>query len=330
MPGYVGIDVSAKQLDVALTTGPGRLERSVFQQGPDGHRKLARYLKQRRVEGIVLEATGIYYLDCALALHQAGLPLAVINPRSAHHFGKVLLERTKTDRVDAAVLAEYARRMTPPRWQAPAADRLALRDLCRRIQRLTAMRTAEKNRLHALQAKAWSPRCLLDDLVDQVAELDRRIERLAHAALARIAEDAELKHRFALLMTAKGIAQTSALALIGELCLVPQTLRTRQLSRHAGLDVRLNESGDSRHKPGRLSKAGNVYLRRALHMPALSFVQHDPYAKAHYQALIARGKKKMQALCAVQRKLLTGLWACLHNNQPFDSSKLFAIRPENA
>ena len=330
MPGYVGIDVSAKQLDVTLVNDSGRRERNVFEQSPAGHRKLARFLKKRQIEGLVMEATGIYYLDCALALDQAGLPVAVINPRSAHHFGKVMLERTKTDRVDAALLAEYARRMTPPRWQAPAADWLALRDLCRRINRLTAMRTAEKNRLHALKAKRYSPRILLEDLADQIAQLDRRIERLAHAALAQIAEDAVLKHQLALLITTKGIAQTSALALIGELCLLPQTLRASQVSRHAGMDVRLNESGDSRHKPGRLSKAGNVYLRRALHMPALSFVQHDPYAKAHYQALIARGKKKMQALCAVQRKLLTGLWACLQTNQPFDSSKLFSIRPESA
>jgi hypothetical protein len=38
----------------------------------------------------------------------------------------------------------------------------------------------------------------------------------------------------------------------------------------------------------------------------------------------------MQALCAVQRKMLTGLWACMKTGQPFDSSKLFAIDPKNA
>jgi transposase len=330
MPGFAGIDVSAKKLDVALTSSPGRPEFTVFEQSPDGHRKLARFLKQRRVEAIVMEATGIYYLDAALALDQAGLPVSVINPRAAHYFGKVMLERTKTDRVDAGLLAEYARRMDLQRWQAPAADWLALRDICRRINRLTAMRTAEKNRLHALQAKQHTARILLDDVADQIAQLDRRIDRLAQAALAQIAEDVELQRLLTLLISAKGIAETSALALIGELCLLPRSLRASQVSRHAGMDVRLNESGDSLHKPGRLSKTGNRYLRAALHMPALSLVHHDPHAKAHYQALIGRGKKKLQALCAVQRKLLTGLWACIQNNEPFDSTKLFTVRPENA
>lgn len=330
MPGYAGIDVGAKKLDVALANGQCRPKRYVFEQTPDGHRKLVQCLKKHRVAAIVMEATGIYYLDPALALDQAGLPVSVINPRAAHHFGKVMLERTKTDRVDAGLLAEYARRMAPKRWQAPAAGWLALRDICRRINRLTAMRAAEKNRLHAFQSKQHTARLLLDDVADQIEQLDRRIDRLAQAALAQIDEDAELKRLLELLITAKGIAQTSALALIGELCLLPRTLRASQVSRHAGMDVRLNESGDSLHKPGRLSKAGNVYLRAALYMPALSFIQHDPHAKAHYQALIGRGKKKLQALCAVQRKLLTGLWACIQNNQPFDSSKLFAVRPENA
>jgi transposase len=73
-----------------------------------------------------------------------------------------------------------------------------------------------------------------------------------------------------------------------------------------------------------LSKAGNAYLRSALYMPAMSAIQWDTRAKAFYKALVARGKKKMQALCAVMRKYLTGLWACIQNDTPFDSSRLFS------
>ncbi|MGI9573258.1 transposase, partial [Alloalcanivorax xenomutans] len=81
--------------------------------------------------------------------------------------------------------------------------------------------------------------------------------------------------------------------------------------------------GTSVNRPGRISKAGNVYLRSALYMPALSAVRYDPNAKAFYEALVARGKKKIQALVAVMRKYLTGLWACLKTDTPFDSSRLF-------
>jgi hypothetical protein len=66
-------------------------------------------------------------------------------------------------------------------------------------------------------------------------------------------------------------------------------------------------------------------------MPALSAVRHDPNAKAFYEALQQRGKKKIQALCAVMRKYLTGVWACLKLDVPFDSSKLFSTEHlENA
>lgn len=330
MPGFVGIDVSAKTMDVAYLNGKRRAERNEFAQTLEGHRKLVKYLKKRRVEAIVLEATGIYYLDVALALSEAGLPVSVINPRATRHFAQVMMERTKTDGVEAELLAEYARRMDLRPWQAPDRKWLALRDISRRINRLINMRTAEKNRLHALQAKRHSAEVLLEDVTEEIGQLNARIERLAATALAWISQDPELKRRFELLTTAKGIAQASALALIGELCLLSDSLHANQVSRHAGLDVRLHQSGTSIQRPGRLSKAGNAYLRTALFMPTLSFIQRDPYAKAHYAALVDRGKKKIQAVCAVQRKLLTGLWACIRADEPFDSTKLFAIRPQRA
>ena len=85
-----------------------------------------------------------------------------------------------------------------------------------------------------------------------------------------------------------------------------------------------SQSGTSVHKLPRLSKAGNAYLRSALYMPALSASAHDPRAHAFYLALQGRGKKKMQALGAIMRKYLTGLWACVRYNQDFDSTKLFS------
>lgn len=112
--------------------------------------------------------------------------------------------------------------------------------------------------------------------------------------------------------------------MLGELSVLPRCLKARQVSRFAGLDVRLTQSGTSVNRPGRLSKAGNAYLRSALYMPALSAVRHDSRAQAFYEALLARGKKKMQALCAVMRKYLTGLWACLQTETAFDSTRLFS------
>lgn len=324
MKTFAGIDVGAKTLVLAWRRDGRTRGQASFEQSPQGHRALVKRLRALAPELVVLEATGVYYLDVAVALVQAELPVAVINPRSFHHFAKLKLGPSKTDGLDAPLLAEYAERLEPPRWRPPEPTRLALRDLGRQLNRLTATRTQAKNRLHALRAKRISFTLLLEDEGEAIAALDRRIERLTQAAYALLAQHQELAAQAQWLQSAKGVGRASTIALLGELAVLPPELRGAQLARHAGLDVRLCQSGTSVHKAPRISKAGNAYLRAALYMPALCAVRHDPRAGAFYQALQRRGKRKLQALCAVMRKLLTGLWACLKNHQPFDSSKLFS------
>ena len=328
MPTFAGIDVSARELTVALVNGSFKAQLSSFEQTPAGHKALVKYLKKRKVERVVAEATGVYYLDAALALDRAGLHLSVINPRAAHNFAKSLLESSKTDRIDAVLLAEYGRRMDPKRWQSPSPELLAVRDLGRRINQLTSTCVAARNRLHALSSKQCTDALLIEDAKDEIESLRQRIQRLTQAARERIESDPELSRMYQRLTSATGVAETSGIKLLAELCLLDRGMNSRQVSRHAGLSVRLSESGSSQNKPGRLSKAGNTYLRAAMHMPALVLIQHDPIARAHYQHLVDQGKKKLQALCAIQRKMLTGLWACIKTDQPFNSEKLFAIRPQ--
>lgn len=320
----VGLDIAAKTVECVVWR-EGRLSKPVrYAQTPQGHAALVRELQRLAPQHLVLEATGVYYLDLAVALAEAGLPVAVINPKSFRHFATLKLNGSKTDGIDAALLAEYGARMTPRRWNPPDPRRLALRDVARQINRLSAATTQAKNRLHALRAKRLTLPLLIEDEQAGIAELQRRIERLQQAARELIDPDPVLREAFIHLQAAKGIAQASAIALLGELGVLPEHLRAPQVVRHAGLDVRLNQSGSSVNTPGRLSKAGNVYLRAALYMPALSAVRHEPHTRAFYEALVGRGKRKRQALCAVMRKNLTGLWACLKRHEPFDASRLYS------
>ena len=329
MASFAGIDVSAHELTVALIKTDQKAQLSTFEQTPSGHKALVKYLKKRKTQRVVMEATGIYYLDAAMALKLADLNVSVINPRSAHNFARTMLENSKTDRIDAVLLAKYAECMNPKPWQAPRPQLLAVRDLGRRLNQLTGTKTAAQNRLHALASKQCTDPLLIEDVEDEIQSLKRRIERLGQAALERIEQDPELERMYRILVSATGVAQTSAIKIIAELCLLDRSMTSKQVSRHAGLSVRLSESGTSQSKPGRLSKAGNTYLRAALFMPAMVLVQYDPIAKAHYQHLVANGKKKIQALCAIQRKMLTGLWIAIKSDQPFNTEKLFIIRPEN-
>ena len=320
----IGLDVGAKSVEWVSRDAGRNSKADSCAQTPQGHAALIKRLQALAPVCVVMEATGIYYLDLAVALHSAGLPVAVINPKSFKHFATLKLAQAKTDAQDAALLAEFGERMTPPLWSPPEVQRLALRDIGRQINRLIAARTQAKNRLHALQAKQMTMPLLIEDEQEGIVLLDRRIARLEQAAVDLIQQDDVLQHQLQQLCTAKGIARSSGIAILGELCVLPVSLKAQQVSRYAGLDVRVCQSGTSVNRPGRLSKAGNAYLRAALYMPAMSAIQWDARTKAFYQGLVARGKKKMQALCAVMRKYMTGLWACIRQDTPFDSSRLFS------
>lgn len=324
MNAFVGIDIAAKTFDMVIRTDGKASRVEQFSQCSQGHAKAIAQLKALKPVLIVMEATGIYYLDLAVALVQAGLPVTVINPKSFHHFATLKLTSSKTDGVDASLLAEYGERMQPACWTPPDEACLALRDIGRQINRLTGARTQAKNRLHALQAKRSTLPLLIDDEQHGIDLLDQRIERLSHAALALIAQSETLSRHLANLRAAKGVGEATAVAVLGELSVLPRDLKAPQVSRFAGLDVRLTQSGTSVNRPARLSKAGNAYLRAALYMPVMSAVRHDPRAKAFYEALLSRGKKKIQALCAVMRKYLTGLWACMQTETAFNSALLFS------
>jgi transposase len=323
MTVYVGIDISAASFDVVVCQAGKFSKVERYRHTPDGHNKLIAKLERLKPAGIVMEATGVYYFDLAATLARAGQPVAVVNPKSTNHFARVKLQNSKTDAIDAALLAEYGARMEPRLWVAPDPHRQALRGIGRQINRLIGARAQARNRLHAMRATESTPALLIEDETQAVEMLEQRIERLRQAALELMEQAPELKRLHQHCCAAKGIGDASALAL-AELCVLPEHLKSGQVSRLAGLDVRLHQSGTSVNQKARISKAGNVYIRSALYMPALSAVRFDPSARAFYEALVARGKTKMQALVAVMRKYLTGLWACIKRDAPFDSSLLFS------
>jgi transposase len=143
-----------------------------------------------------------------------------------------------------------------------------------------------------------------------------------------IASDAILAQRFKLMITIPGIAETSALQVLGELATLSPELSARQWVAHSGLDPVHEDSGTSVHRRSRISRAGSRQLRRALYMPALVAAQRDPHLRAFYQLLQSRQKAKLQALIAVARKLLQAIYGIFRSQTPYDGNKLFpALSP---
>jgi transposase len=322
---FAGIDVGAEELVLTIRKNGKSHHPQKFTNTPADHTRLVKKLV--KLPGIIvcLEATGVYHFDLSIALHDAGIALMVVNPKSSHNFANVLMKNSKTDAVDAETLAQYAERMDFVAWTRPSNEKIALRSFARRIDALTRQKAAAKNNLHALSQSQENPKAVLRDVKLAISQLEKRIARLSKEAMVLIGQHAELERAFQLLTSIKGIAQASAIALMGELLLLPQGLSHREWVKFAGLDPRSFDSGKSVHKQARLSKTGNRHIRSALYMPALSAKQHDPHVKAYFQHLVDNGKKPLQALCAVMRKLIHAIHGMLKNNMPFDNTRFYAI-----
>ena len=322
---FAGIDVGAEELVLVILKNGKPFDPQKFSNTPADRARLVKKLV--KLPGIVvcLEATGIYHFDLAIALHDAGVLLMVVNPKASHNFAKVLMKNSKTDAVDAHTLAEYAARMDFVAWTRPSDETLKLRSFARRINALTGQKAAAKNHLHALTSTQETPKAVLRDAKLAITQLEKRIDRLTADALILIGKHSELTRILALLIGIKGIGETSAIALMGELLLLPPGLSHREWVKFAGLDPRSFDSGKSVHKKTRISKAGNAHIRSALYMPALSAKQHDPHVKAYFQHLVDNGKKPLQAVCAIMRKLLHAIHGMLKHNKPYDNTRFYAI-----
>ena len=322
---HCGIDVSAATLAVAVQReGSDGFERREFANAAAGHRQLILWLRRAHAPvRVSLEATGIYSLDVALALAAAeGVQVAVLNPRRFHQFAETL-RRSKTDAADAVALAEYSRRMPFVAWVRPSQAALELRAMSRHLATLSEEHARLKNRLHAAQGSANTPRCVRQDLRRSIAGLEKRLLRLRRQAMAAIASDAGLQRKFQQLTGITGIGEVSAVQLLGELAGLDPEMPVRQWVAHSGLDPVHQLSGTSVKKPSRISRRGNRHLRRALYMPALSAARFDPHMKVFYTQLQARHKTKLQALTAVARKLLHAIFGIFKTGTPYNGATLF-------
>jgi transposase len=322
---FCGIDVSAATLAVAVQSEDSdRFEHQEFANTCAGHKKLVAWLlRHSQAARVSLEATGIYSQDVALALAAAeGIEVAVLNPQQVHQFARSM-KRSKTDKADAVALAEYSRRMPFVPWRQPPLAALRLRAISRHIAALREDHSRLRSRLHAARASTATPDSVVKLLKESMARVQKSRLKLVREALAVIAQDAELQRKFELLKRIKGIAEASAVQLLGELAAMDPSMSVRQWVAHSGLDPQHRSSGTSVHPPSRISRRGNRHLRLALYMPALVASRFDPHMKAFYQQLKARHKASLQALVALQRKMLHAIHGSFKSNTPYNGAKLF-------
>jgi transposase len=322
------MDVSKDHVDVCCFDATGSRRTRRFPNTPAGHRRLLGWLGPTPTQ-VVVESTGRYSLDLTLTLYATeGTQVMVANPKALRGFAKAQMRRTKTDAVDAEVIAEviadYARRMPFEGWEPPTEVVRDLQAIARRIQALTVDRARERNRLQSTTDSASASRVVVNDIEVNLRHLARRINELIRQATRLVESDEQLRAACGHLTSVRGIAQKSAVLLLGELATLPDDMSVRQWVAHAGLDPKKHESGTSVKSPERISKVGNARIRRALYMPAHSAIRHEPRVGAFYEKLLRKGKPKMVAIVAVMRKLLHAIYGMLKHGEDFDGEKFYA------
>ena len=241
----VGIDVSAKTLAVATRASNGRVYVREIPNSPASHKSLCVQLAGSGAK-VCLEATGIYHLDVARALHGTdGIEVMVVNPRASHDFAGAMSKRNKTDISDAEVLLAYVERMEWEPWQAPSEAVFELRTICRHAVSMRQALAADKARLARSRATSAIARVVTDDIVIGIAQLEIRINKLQAASLALIEQDPALSASLARLCTIPGLGPTSAVQVLSELAVLPGDMTAKQWTAHAGLDPRQHQSGTS-------------------------------------------------------------------------------------
>src|SRR6185436_977928 len=221
-----GIDVGARELVVAILRDGQPDAPCTLPNTPAGHRALLKLLTRRGAHArVCLEATGVYSLRLALALHRAErVEVMVVNPRAIKDFQRARLTRAKTDRLDALGILEFLQRMEFVPWRPPTDAVLALQQLGRRLVQLRGELTREQARLHAIAYTPDRDGLIAADLGANIRHLQKRIQALRQSAAALAAREPGLHAMVRRLCSVPGIGALSALRLLGELLVLPRDL----------------------------------------------------------------------------------------------------------
>jgi transposase len=296
---FVGIDVSKARLDVAVR--PAGEAWQVSNEAASLETLVER-LQALQPAVIVLEASGGLERPVARALHQAGLSVAVVNPRQVRDFAKAAGRLAKTDALDAHVLAHFAEAMQPDPQPEPDEPTEQLKALLTRRHQLVEMLIAEKNR------KYTAPEWLLPQLEEHIEWLERELEELDRQIGDLQDATAAWQEQVQVLQSVPGVGPVTGATLLGYLPELGR-LDRKQIAALVGVAPLNRDSGQRRGE--RTIWGGRGQVRTAIYMCTVSAIRCNPVIREFYHRLRKAGKPKKVALVACMRKLLVILNAMM-------------------
>jgi transposase len=326
-----GIDVAQDELVVRLGRmyddwSPELYASKTFANTAKGFESLIAWVK--KLTGAetnvryVMEATGVYHESLAYYLDQNGYEVSIVLPSKISNYVRTLETKTITDKTSAEAITLFGLEKKIEKWSRPKGIFKKLRGLTREREQLVAERTMLKNQLHAEQSEAEPSKKSIARMKKRISLLDAQEKEIMLEVKQLTESDTEMKQLIILICTLPGVGLLTAATILAETNGFDLIRNKRQLTSYAGLDVIEKQSGTSVKGKPRISKKGNRYLRKAMHLPSISAIRHDERFKAVFSRLVTKHGIKMKAVVAVQRKLLEMIYTIYKTGNSYDKNYL--------
>ena len=309
---YIGIDVSKDSFVAAYPAKSGYTTKTF----PNTTSGVRRFIQTLPVEShCVMEATGNYSMLLLYLLQETNIPVSMENPQKIKNFSRAMLSVTKTDEIDAKLIAMYGEKMEPAPYKIPSESIIMLkqkRTVLRQLKKQLTMMINLQHSLSVLPKQDPTAKVVTEQTIKhlrkQISKMEEEITNLSNK---------EFKRQMDLLTSIKGIGENIASALIMATGGFTYFSSAKQISRFLGLCPTYQQSGTSVHVKGHINRNGDTHLRSQLYVVAFSSIRYNTACKEAYERLRAIGKSGKLAVIAIANKLIRQAFAVVKSDKPY-------------
>ena len=309
---YIGIDVS-KDSFVAAYPAKSGYTTTTFPNTTSGVRRFIQSLPEDC--HCVMEATGNYSMLLLYLLQKSDIVVSMENPQKIKHFARAMLSTTKTDDIDAKLIAKYGEKMEPQPYKIPSESIILLkqkRTVLRQLKKQLTMMINLQHSLSVLPKQDPTAKVATEQTIKflrkQISKMEEEITKLSNK---------EFKRQMELLTSIKGIGEHIAAAIITATGGFTYFSSAKQISRYLGLCPTYEQSGTSIHFKGHINRNGDTHLRSQLYVVAFASIRFNTACRETYERLRSRGKSGKAAIIAIANKLIRQMFAVVMNDRPY-------------
>ncbi len=313
---YIGGDVSKAKIDFAVPTEEG-FESYIVKNNESSLKKFfTKYASDQNIQ-VVVEATGIYHHRLAVVLEELKIKYSIVNPKRIANHAKTSMQRGKTDKADAKLIADYAKKHIPEVYKMPSALMLWAQSILKAIDNCSKDLSVMGGRYEADSNNPMVAKEVLSLDRKRMKALKAEIEKLALLLEKRLQEEKSDDVRQ--IRTIDGVGPRVSSVIIAFFGRFENFKTHKQVVGYIGTDPLARESGTFKGKR-HISKQGNRYIRKILYMASLSAGVHNKSCAELKARLKAKGKSHRQICIAIVNKLIRQIFAVVKYDRVWDEN----------